>query len=78
MTSVSYNIDACCGADCYYLSLIGDDPCWGDVKVIEAAYTEDDHWWIHACQGHKDCWYGGQYIPEKLKLKYPNAYKDLL
>lgn len=50
-----YNPKACCGDDCFKL-WDEDEPCWGDVEVIDEQCTEDysDCWWIHACQGHKD------------------------
>lgn len=35
-------------------------PCWGQVEVIDEDYTEDDHWWIHGCEGHRDRW--GRYV----------------
>lgn len=55
----------CCGADCWaehWLEEYGG-PCWGDVEVIDEEYTDDDYWWIHACEGHANG-YGGPYIPE--------------
>jgi hypothetical protein len=31
-------------------------PCWGKGEVIDEEYTEDEHWWIHACEGHRERW----------------------
>jgi hypothetical protein len=61
-----YNPSACCNADCYALDSYDDEPCWGNVYVVDETYTEDDHWWHHACEGHADKWDGGKYKPKPL------------
>ena len=63
--SKSYNPGACCGSNCFKFD--DDEPCWGDVEVIDEEWTEEDSWWIHACQGHKSMWYdyyNGKYLKE--------------
>lgn len=51
--------DCCPDCDCQMGS--ESQPCWGECRVVAEEYTEDDHWWIHACEGHEDCWDGGDY-----------------
>ena len=65
-TSVSYDPQACCGAECYMLGCIDNQPCWGNVEAIDEQCTEDysDCWWVHACQGHLQVYGGGKYTPE--------------
>lgn len=59
--SSSYNPAACCKTDCWkFDSNSPDDPCWGDVDVIDEEGGED-WYWIHSCQGHKDEWNNSQY-----------------
>ncbi len=41
-----------CGCDCGWLDGYPDQPCWGQVEVVEA--TPDQ--WVHACQGHIEMW----------------------
>jgi hypothetical protein len=66
IVSKTYNPKACCNSDCYALDCNKnqDEPCWGDVEVIDEIVYDDDWSWIHACQGHKSCWEGKPYIPE--------------
>ena len=42
------------------------EPCWGEVRVQDITYTEegDDYWELIACEGHRDVWATGKYIPE--------------
>lgn len=49
-----YNPDACCGNDCWAFPGNENEPCWGDVRVVDEEYTDDgeDYWWIHECEGH--------------------------
>jgi hypothetical protein len=47
-----YNPDACCGDDCWAHELYVNQPCWGDVRVVDEEYTDDDYRWIHECEGH--------------------------
>jgi hypothetical protein len=71
--SPSYNPKACCGSECYLWGDAEDRPCWGDVEVVGEVYMEaepeedSEYWWIHACQGHKDVYDGGDYHPEEDK-----------
>lgn len=37
--------------------------CWGESSVIDEDYTDDDHWWIHGCEGHPDRF--GAYVPPR-------------
>jgi hypothetical protein len=62
----SYNPSSCCGAHCFRYKGYPDEPCWGEVEVIEEEMDGDDWWWIHACQGHLDCYCNpdGKYRPE--------------
>ena len=55
----TYNPDSCCGSDCCY-EWIDDEPCWGDVEVVDDL---DDVGWVHACKGHYEKYDGGDYIP---------------
>jgi hypothetical protein len=68
--SKSYNPGACCGGHCFKYQW-DEGPCWGDVEVIDEEWTEEDSWWIHSCQGHKNMYpeyhsYDGKYIEEKI------------
>jgi len=67
--SKSYNPASCCGDDCSFnWHATEEEPCWGDVEVIDEIYSETDWSWIHACQGHTNYdWTGSEkniYIPE--------------
>jgi len=53
-----------CGAGCPYEDKNSDEPCWGPVHAVDEIYSEDDWWWIHACEGHHDKADGGEYIKE--------------
>lgn len=62
MKSISYKQATCCSdIDCYLLDA-DSEICWGQVYVISEEYTEDDYWWVHACEGHEDL--SGKYKPE--------------
>ena len=58
-----YKIHACCGTHCDLFGVNPDEPCWGDVNVIEEIYDEEgeSHQWIHRCKGHEDTYDGGVY-----------------
>lgn len=58
-----YNPEACCGKDCYAL-YNEDEPCWGDVYVEDEEWTEDDYYWVHACEGHLGTYPTGKYTPK--------------
>lgn len=61
--SPSYRPSECCNADCFHGS--ESEPCWGEVVVVGEEYSQDDHWWIHVCQGHLECYDGDwKYRPE--------------
>lgn len=63
--SASYKQADCCrGVDCVLLDAYDDQPCWGQVTVVDEDYTEDDWWWVHACEGHAQHRDGVTYIPE--------------
>lgn len=63
--SASYKKADCCGDDCVMLDAYDDQPCWGQVTVIDEDYWDDDWCWVHACEGHVEHRYGKQYIPEE-------------
>lgn len=57
-----------CAGDCwadgsldYQPDAIWAGPCWGQVEVIDEDYTDEDHWWIHGCEGHRDRY--ERYVP---------------
>ncbi len=56
--------DCCvnCDCDCDYLNWYDNEPCWGQVTVVDEIYSDDDSWWIHACEGHAERNDGGKYI----------------
>lgn len=64
--SSSYNPKTCCGDDCYELEYgPSDEPCWGAVVPISnEPHCDGGHYWVHACQGHKETYFGGEYIKE--------------
>ena len=65
--SKTYKSATCCSEDCTYAhSSTEEEPCWGEVEVVDEVCTEDysDCWWIHACEGHRDLCEGGKYIKE--------------
>jgi len=47
----SYLSADCCPADCN-MGWKKEEPCWGRTTVVGEIYCEDDHWWIHGCEGH--------------------------
>lgn len=49
----SYRPGACCGDDCWAIYR-DDEPCWGDVEVIDEVVCGSDWAWVHGCQGHLD------------------------
>lgn len=61
--SITYVRAYCCNEDCYAIDY--DTECWGETEVITEEYSDDDHWWIHACKGHQDYYNGGDYIEEE-------------
>lgn len=67
--SPSYRPAECCNAECPHDR--EDEPCWGEVEVIDEHYTEDDSWWVHACQGHKGVYEGHPYEPEVQEKSAP-------
>lgn len=63
MKSKSYKQADCCGDnDCNLLGYNDNEPCWGQVRVQDEEWTEDDYWWIHRCEGH-DIW-ADSYVKE--------------
>jgi len=65
MSKYDYKEAECCGADCEFLDCDDDQPCWGQVEVVDEEFSDDYEYsrWIHACQGHEDIYCGGEYIP---------------
>jgi hypothetical protein len=55
-----------CGAPCDFVR--DDEPCWGDIDVVDEIVYDDDYSWVHACEGHIYCSLGRPYI----KLKQPD------
>jgi hypothetical protein len=52
----------CCGGTCFAQETHEtNEPCWGEVEVVDEEYNGDDYWWIHACEGHVGCWNSGHY-----------------
>ncbi len=70
-SSSSYGEKKCCGAECPYLGM-GYGTCWGDVTVVDEDSCGDDHYWVHACEGHADMRDGGKYVPEQKPLDTPD------
>ena len=63
--SGSYKIAECCGDDCYAIDN-EEEVCWGEVSVIGSeSFTDDDYYWVHACEGHVEKYHAGDYIEEK-------------
>ena len=53
-----------CGEDCYIRDFEEEEregKCWGRVNVIDKIESEDDHSWVHACEGHRDLYEVGKY-----------------
>jgi|CXWL01.1.fsa_nt_gi hypothetical protein len=74
-TSSSYKTAICCyGVNCYHIDdSTENEPCWGAVGVVdEVSYGEDDYGWVHGCEGHAECWGGGDYIKEQPELQRAN------
>ena len=42
-------VSECCGSPCSF----EDESCEGEISVIDEEYTEEDSWWIHACEKHE-------------------------
>jgi len=59
-----------CGDDCFALPTEAlNEPCWGQVEAVDEVHAGDDWVWVHACQGHSDCYEGGKYKPEPIQTK---------
>ena len=59
-------LSRCCQESCSFEHQ-GDgrrEPCWGDVDLVDAADTWDGRIWIHACSGHAEVAFGGDYTPD--------------
>lgn len=63
MKSKSYKKASCCGEDCYALS--SNETCWGEVTVVEQENIGDDFYWVHACEGHLETYFGELYVEEE-------------
>lgn len=55
--------DCCKDVDCLYENDV--TPCWGQVTVVDESYSDDDWWWIHACEGHSDMPYSNYKISDR-------------
>jgi hypothetical protein len=65
MFNDSYKSAPCCGDECIYLGDNPDQPCWGQVMVVDEAGSVENHWWVHACEGHADLYNeDGEYVKE--------------
>ena len=67
--SKSYNPKSCCGGHCFRYGSGDDEPCWGDVEVIDNLYDDENEEWLHSCKGHINMYpewstYDGKYIKE--------------
>lgn len=53
----------CCGAKCYAVALEDSNPCWGEVVVVDMIWfgESEGETPVHACEGHKESWEGGEY-----------------
>jgi hypothetical protein len=49
-----------CGDDCDYAK--DNEPCWGEVHVVQEITWEDGWDYEHACEGHSNCCFFGSYI----------------
>lgn len=58
--------DCCPDEDCDWLGDNEDEPCWGQTTVTDEWWYDDengsDSGWIHACEGHSECYEGKSYI----------------
>lgn len=59
-----YKQATCCsGIDCCFLGENPEQPCWGQVKVVDNEYDGDGgEIYIHCCEGHEGMTMGGEYI----------------
>jgi hypothetical protein len=58
MTSAAVT-DRCCGADCVYeYDQAKYGQCWGRVQAVDEEYDDEDHWFVHACEGHYEMYPG--------------------
>ncbi len=56
-----------CGETCSYDDRqTPDQPCWGEVNIVDYWDIGDDEIRIHACEGHSDMVYGGEYKPKSM------------
>jgi len=63
MKNPSYKPCPDCGSECH----MDDDeaPCWGPAdNLVEEITTDEDHYMIHACQGHARTYDEGIYTQE--------------
>lgn len=53
---------SCCDEWCQFRGVDDEEPCWGEVTVVDEEWNDDgDWWWIHACEGHAPLQSGDQY-----------------
>lgn len=65
-----YNPSACCDTDCNLLGSNPEEPCWGDVSVVDEVEDENgDYVWVHSCSGHWDSLYDSPGITNKYNRK---------
>jgi hypothetical protein len=59
----SYKPADCCPNTHCHSGYDSSRPCWGQTTVVGEDYTDDDHWWTHACEGHAGYCDGFPYQP---------------
>ena len=57
-----------CGDDCGMLNMNKDEPCYGQVDVVDEVEIGKDDWmWVHMCEGHAACkCHYGKYKPKSI------------
>lgn len=68
-TASTYRPCGHCGCDCDNLDWQDNEPCWGEVTVVDEDTWEDesghpDSAWVHACKGHVNNRNSCEYVPE--------------
>lgn len=53
------------GTDCGWLDNRDDEPCYGQVRLVDEINEGGEWVYIHACDGHERCWRGQPYKPEE-------------
>ncbi len=61
MTNLPEVIICTCGASCDWEDT--GKPCYGKIEAIEELRSDDDFYWMHACEGHQNMYENKGYIP---------------